>query len=85
MRSASQGRTLVGIGLMLTAMAVLPFLDAIARIQIDVDKVHTLPVPGGVQGIGGKLRDETRGEHAAITFAQALTDWTGGAAVMITC
>lgn len=31
MRGASQGRTLVGIGLMISAMAVLPFLDAIAK------------------------------------------------------
>ena len=59
------------------------FLDAVAGIQVDVDEVHALPVPSGVQGIGGKLRDETRGEHTAITFAQALTDRTGGAAVVI--
>lgn len=31
MSGAGQARTLIGIGLMLTAMAVLPFLDAIAK------------------------------------------------------
>ena len=58
-------------------------LDAVAGIQVDVDEVYTLPVPSGVQGVGGKLRDKTSGEHPAITFAQTLADRTGGTAVMI--
>ena len=56
---------------------------AVARVEIDVDEMHPLPVPGGVQGVFGERRHQAGGEHLTIAGAEALAHRAVAPGVMV--